>query len=99
MKLQDLAAKPQLVEVTIDDADIVEEMGEPITFWTWDRQPMATFIKLASVDSSNYASVMEAIKDLVLDETGKPIIRDDSMLPAKVMMRCITRLVEGLGKF
>ena len=99
MKLQNLTAKPKLIELTIDDADIVEEFGDCITFWTWDRQPMATFIKLASVDSANYGSVMEAVKELILDEQGKPVLSDDTMPPPKVMMRCITRIVEGLGKF
>jgi hypothetical protein len=53
MKLAELAKKPQLIKVTITDEDIVTEFGEALEFWTWDRQPMDTFLKLASVDQAN----------------------------------------------
>jgi hypothetical protein len=99
MKLEQLAAKPKLVQIVIDDADIVEQFGETITFYTWDRQPMSTFIKMATLDQKDYSSIMMAMRELVLDEQGAPIINDDVMLPGQVMMRCITRIVEGLGKF
>lgn len=98
MKLSQLAGKPQLIEVTIDDADIVEEFGETIEFWTWDRQPMDVFLRLASVDANNYGSILDAVKTLVLDEEGKPILDGENSLPTKIMMRVITKVVEGLGK-
>ncbi len=98
MKLSQLAKKPQLVQITIDDADIVAEHGEALDFWTWDRQPMDIFLKLASVDQTNTGSVIAAVRDLVLDETGKPILTGDVSLPTKVMMRVITAVVESLGK-
>lgn len=98
MKLQDLAKKPQLVKLTIDDEDIVKEFGEGIEFYTWDRQPMDIFMKLANINPENGATVIEAVKQLVLDETGKPIITSDTMLPTKVMMRVLNVVVENLGK-
>jgi hypothetical protein len=98
MKLSQLAGKPKLIEVTIDDADIVEEFGEAIEFWTWDRQPMDVFLRLASVDASNYGSILDAVKTLVLDEEGKPILDGENSLPTKIMMRVITKVIEGLGK-
>jgi hypothetical protein len=99
MKISQLASKPQLITVVIDDADIVEEFGEALEFCTWDRQPMATFLKLASVDSENTATVIEAVRELILDEQGQPVLTGDVTLPTKVMMRVIARIVEGLGKF
>ena len=98
MKLSQLAGKPKLIEVIIDDADIVEEFGEAIEFWTWDRQPMDMFLKLAAVDATNYSSILEAVKALVLDEEGKPVLDGENSLPTKVMMRVITKVIEGLGK-
>lgn len=98
MKLTDLAKKPQLVKVVLDDADTVKEYDEPIEFWTWDRQPMDTFLKLASVDQSNTSSVIDAVRDLVLDESGKPVMHGEITLPTPIMMRVITKVVEGLGK-
>lgn len=98
MKLEKLAAKPKLIEITINDEDIVKEFGEPLSFYTWDRQPINTFIKLAAVDTGDYNSVMDAVKELILDADGQAIISDENILPAKILMRCITRLVEDLGK-
>jgi hypothetical protein len=98
MKLSDIAKKPQLIEVTIADEDIVAEFGEALTFWTWDRQPMDVFLKLASVDQSNTTSVIAAVRDLILNEQGEPILVGEVSLPTKVMMRVITSVVESLGK-
>lgn len=98
MKLSELAKKPQLVKITIADEDIVAEFGEAIEFWSWDRQPMDTFLKLASLDQNNTASVIETVRGLVLDEEGKPVITGENSLPTKVMMRVITAVVESLGK-
>jgi hypothetical protein len=98
MKLSDLAKKPQLVKVIIEDEDIVKEFGEPLEFYTWDRQPMNTFLKLASVDQTNTASIFDAVRELVLNEDGTPVLSGEVSLPTMVMMRVITRVVEGLGK-
>lgn len=98
MKLSEIAKKPKLIEVTINDADIVEEFGEPLTFWTWDRQPMDVFLKLAAIDQSNTASVIEAVRELILNEDGSPVLTGEDSLPTKVLMRVIVTVVESLGK-
>jgi hypothetical protein len=98
MKLSEIAKKPKLVEVTISDADIVEEFGEALTFWTWDRQPMDVFLKLAAIDQSNTASVIEAVRELILNEDGSPVLTGEESLPTKVLMRVIVTVVESLGK-
>jgi hypothetical protein len=98
MKLSQLAGKPQLIQIALDDEDTVKEFGESLEFWTWDRQPMAIFLKLASVDAGNPSSIIESVKTLVLDEEGKEILTGDATLPTKVMMRVISKVVEGLGK-
>ena len=98
MKLSDLAREPQLIKVTLDDADLVAEYSETIEYWTWDRQPMDTFMKLAAVNPEDYSSILSAVRGLVLDETGKPMLTDKATLPTKVMLRVVTKVVEGLGK-
>lgn len=98
MKLTELAKKPQLIKIVLDDAETIAEHGEAIEFWSWDRQPMDVFMKLANVDQNNAATVIDAVKNLVLDETGRAIITEDTVLPTKIMMRVITCVVENLGK-
>lgn len=98
MKLSQLKAKPQLVKVLIDDEDIVTEFGDPVEFWTWDRHPMDTFLKLAAVDGKDFASIFDAVRSLVLDEDGKPILTEGETLPTKIMMRVVQKVVENMGK-
>jgi hypothetical protein len=97
MKLSQLSAKPQLIEVSLDDNDILGKYGEVITFHTWDRQPLDIFMKLASATESNTGSVIEIVKELILDETGKPILTADTMLPTDLLMKAIAKITQALG--
>lgn len=98
MKLSQLAAKPQLIEIKLDDAGTVEKYGEALVFWIYDRQSIQTFAKMATLKTDDFGSAAELIKDLILDENGTKVITDDSILPTDVMMKAITRVIEELGK-
>jgi hypothetical protein len=98
MKLKDLAAKPQLVKLVIDDESTVEEFGEAIEFWTWDRQPIDVFLRLTTIDVNDQRSIIENVKDLIMDEDGKPIIDGETTIPTKILLKVITKVVESLGK-
>ena len=98
MKLSTLASKPQLITITLNDEEILAEFNEPIEFYTWDKQPLDTYLTMASMDFNNQAEVMKVVKTLILDETGAAIITDDNVLPVKVLLKAITALTENLGK-
>ena len=98
MKLNQLAAKPQLIKFVLDDEDTVKEFGESIEFWSWDRQPLDIFMQLANAQRNNQSSVIDIVRKLILDEEGKEIIKDDIVLPSNVMIRVIGKIVEQLGK-
>lgn len=98
MKLTELAREPQLVKIVIDDEDVIKEYGESIEFWTWDRQPMDVFLRLANRREEDNQGIVELVRTLVLDEAGKTIIADNRTLPVGIMMRVLTRVVEQLGK-
>lgn len=98
MELSKLAKKPELTKITMDDADTIEEFGEAVEFYTWDRQPMDLFLKLASVNQDNQTEMFDAVKDLVLDKDGKAILNDEVSLPTAMLLRVVTRVVENLGK-
>lgn len=98
MKLNQIAAKPKLIMFTLDDEDTVKEFGEPIEFYSWDRQPLDIFMKLANSNQEDIASMMEVIRKLILDENGKEIISNDNMLPSNVLIKVIGKVVETLGK-
>ena len=98
MKLSQLTAKPQLIEVTLDDEATITEFGEAITFHTWDRQPMDVFMKLASATTSDTMNIINIVRTLILDEKGKEVLTDDAMLPTHVLMKAISKVTELLGK-
>ena len=98
MKLSQLTARPQLVLITLDDEDIIKEYKEAIEFYTWDRQPMDTFMRLDSATQENTGTIVDIVKTLILDEHGQMILKDDAMLPTNVLMKAITRVTEMLGK-
>lgn len=100
MKLNELAKEPKLTKIIIDDATLVEKYGEAIEFWVWDRVDMSTFVKLANLEGEqNIADVVEAMKTLILDEKGNPIINDKNILPNDVMIKAVEKTVVALGNF
>lgn len=97
MKLNKLASKPQLIKFTLDDADIVEQYGEAIEFWSWDRQPLDVFMRLATASGRDQSNMIEIVTKLILDEEGQQIITADTMLPSNVLIRVIGKITEKLG--
>lgn len=97
MKITQLVSTPQLITVTLDDAALVTKYGEVIEFWTWDRQPLDTFMKLAGATESNVTNIIGIVKDLILDENGKPIMVGTNMLPTDVLMAAIGKITTALG--
>ena len=98
MKLTQLAAKPQLVKIELNDEDVVKEFGEALEFWIWDRQPMDKFVRLAQMKGDNISELIAAVNEMVLDEEGAPVIKDGLVLPTNVMTKVIGKVVETLGK-
>jgi hypothetical protein len=96
MNLKNLAAKPQLIKITIDDEEIVTEYGEPLDFWTWDRQPIDSYLKMANGGESGM--ILEVVKNNVLDEEGNQVIADGMTLPGPVLVKVVNKIVEALGK-
>lgn len=98
MKLSQLAAKPQLIKVVLDSEFVIKEYQEPIEFFTWDRQPLETFMKLANSSQNNTTEMIEIVRTLILDEDGKAIITKENMLPSNILIEAIGKIVEVLGK-
>jgi hypothetical protein len=98
MKLSQLASKPQLIQITLDDENTVTKYGESIEFWIYDRQSIQTFAKMATIKADDFSSAADLVKDLILDEQGNRVVNNESILPTDVMMKVITKVIEELGK-
>lgn len=97
MKLSQLAAKPQLLKIQLEDEEILAEYGEPLEFWIHDRQPIEKYIELATTSTENYGEMIRIVNNLVLDEDGTVIARDGMVFPSKLMLKIINKVVETLG--
>ena len=73
------------------------EFKESLEFYTWDRQPLDVFMKLASVEKNNSSSIIEIVRTLILDENGKEILNEGNMLPMNVLMKAIGKVTDLLG--
>ena len=98
MKLKDRAAEPKLIKIHLDSEEVIEQYGEALEFWTWDRQPITNFIKMANMNSEDMDDIMKVVRRLVLDEDGTEILTETSVLPNKIMLQVVQKVVEGLGK-
>lgn len=98
MKLSELSAKPQLIKISIDDEDTINEYGEAIDFWTWDRQPLDIFMTLAGANQSDIPGMFEILRKLILDDNAKELVTEENMLPTKILMKVINKITEQLGK-
>tara|TARA_R110002153_G_scaffold117159_1_gene261172 strand:- start:230 stop:544 length:315 start_codon:yes stop_codon:yes gene_type:complete len=104
MKLSEITQKPQLIEVLIDDKETIKEYGEALSFHTWDRQPMDVFIKLANLASNienknpNIGDMIDVVRDLIVDEKGKPLLTDNNAMPTNILVKVIQKVTESLGK-
>tara|TARA_R110000822_G_scaffold109671_2_gene239614 strand:+ start:404 stop:700 length:297 start_codon:yes stop_codon:yes gene_type:complete len=98
MKLSELAKKPQLVELTIDQKDLVEKYGDELTFYMYDRQPLDVFTKLANATQDNMGEYMIILKDIIVNEEGQPVMNDDLILPIDLLTEAMKLIGERLGK-
>jgi hypothetical protein len=99
MKLSAIAAKPQLIEISLDGEEIIKEYGESLVFYTWDRQPMDVFTRLANQgEKADIVELLDIVRTLVLDEDGKKILTKESTLPTPILMQVINKVITQLGK-
>jgi hypothetical protein len=99
-KLTELAVAPQLIAVALDDEETIEEFGDSLEFYVYDRQPIEKFLKFAgkTADESNMGEIIEFAKEMILDENGVKVMVEDKLLPTGIMTKAITKVMETLGK-
>jgi len=98
MELGQLAQKPQLVKLTIDDETIVEKYGDSLEFYMYDRQPLDVFAKLANFDQNDPGGIIQILKTVILNKEGEEVMKDGLQLPMDVVTECIKVAGDTLGK-
>ena len=70
MKLSQLAAKPTLIKLQLDDEDVVTEYGEPLEFWIHDRQPIEKYIEMARAGGDDIGEMIKIVNNF-FEKNGK----------------------------
>lgn len=99
MKITQLASVPKLIEISLDTDELLDKYGEPITFHTYDIVGLNTYFEFFNARSdSQYEQLDKIIKKLILDEKGKPALKDNEDLPIDIAAAAINKIGEILGK-
>lgn len=99
MDIKALAKKPELVKVILDNEELVESYGEPITFWMKDFVDINTYFDFfKSQGESEGQKLNELMRKIILNEQGDPAIAEDEALPIDIAVGALTKINETLGK-
>lgn len=99
MNIKKYASVPKLIEIVLNEEELVEKYGEAITFYTYDIVGMSTYFDFfnARADGS-FENLGKIMKQLILDETGKPALAENEDLPIDIAAAAINKLGDILGK-
>lgn len=97
MDLKAAAKKPKLHKISLEAAHVIDEYGEALDFYMYDRYDMPTYIKLSMVDQADTGAMLEVIRELVLDSKGKTMLEPEDQLPPAVMVDMMNAVVNQLG--
>jgi len=99
MDISKLAKKPQLIELVVNDTDIVERFGEPITFYIKDQFGISDYFNFFKLQrQENDQLLNDLLRKLILKKDGTPAIGDDEVLPVSVTLAILMEISEFLGK-
>ena len=55
-------------------------------------------MKLVNAEQSGQGEIINVVRTLILNQDGKQVIQGEEMLPGKVLIEAIRKIVELLGK-
>lgn len=99
MNIKEFASVPKLIEISLDDNDLVERYGEPITFHTFDIVGLNTYFEFFNARTKGeYTQLDSIIKKLILNDKGVPALKENEDLPIDIAAAAINKIGEILGK-
>jgi hypothetical protein len=96
MNIKELARKPELKKITVDNPIVVEAYGEAVDFWMYDRQSVPTYLQLAQL-KDDHNQLFTIIKTIIMDENGLPVLNEGEMLPIDIMIPILEAAIRELG--
>jgi hypothetical protein len=99
MDINKLAKKPEIVKMTLDDKDLLENYGEPITFWMKDFVDINTYFDFfRSQNATEGEKLNMLMRKIILKEDGTEALGEEDALPIDIAVAALTKINETLGK-
>lgn len=96
--LADFAKKPDLIEITLDTPDIVEEFGEPVKFYMNDYLDITTYFDFYRAQANADGSLETCLRKILLNDQGQPCLSEGFTLPINLAVAVLAKVNENLGK-
>lgn len=99
MEITQLAKVPELIEIKLDDAAIIEEFGEEITFWMKDHLDIGTYFDFYKFQSETSGhELMSVLRKIILKKNGELALEDNQVLPILIILTALEKINDVLGK-
>ena len=99
MDISQLAKKPELVKLVLDDQELVNTYGEEITFFMLDVIDINTYFDFyKNQNEQDGERLMHVLRKIILNEQGNPAIAEDSILPVDITLNVLMKISDHLGK-
>lgn len=99
MDIQQLAKKPELIQISLDNEEIVKNYGEPVTFWMKDQLDLNTYFDFfKSQGQKDGDKLNEIISRIILNAEGQPVLKEGDQLPIDITVELLVKVNECLGK-
>ena len=99
MDISKLARKAELIQITLDAPDLVEQYGEPISFWMKDFIDVTSYFDFFKAQADSDAGKLgKLLTQMVLKEDGTPAMAEGDLLPIDVQIALLTEVNTHLGK-
>jgi hypothetical protein len=99
MDIKQLACRPKLTQLEVNTPEIVELVGEPITFYMRDHMDLATYFEFYKLQQNQDMNLlMDLMRQVILDADGNKSISPDEILPVEIAIAILYKVNEHMGK-
>jgi hypothetical protein len=98
MDIKQLAVKPKLIQLEVNNQDIIDQVGESVIFFMKEYLDLATYFDFYKIqESGDYTQLTILLRKLVLDKDGNPAIAEDEILPVEITLAILFKINEYVG--
>ncbi len=99
MDISKFAKKPELIKITCDQPEILEEFGESVDFWMLDNVDINTYFDFYKLQQNGDSEKLnDLMRKLILNEQGKPVLQEEELFPVALTLAALVKIGDNLGK-